>query len=218
VCLGPGRLFTVRRAGSWCTGRGARAGPLRVQPEVSRCPSGCAHAPSSRGVRLYKHLDSALPHRPCVRPCPTRWICTSVFEPSSPIPSSCRRAVWNTFPPFGTCLVIGIQRAGRRRPPTATGPGRGRMDRSGRGDCLVLHESRDNSHPSRWMRSTVYRTVTAVWNIGPRTRTDGPERLRRPSHPPDFQGGPNAREHGSCHVRHHPLMGATADVDRCGSV
>jgi hypothetical protein len=34
---------------------------------------------------------------------------------------------------------------------------------------------------------------------GLRTRTDGPDRLRRPSrsHPPDFQGGPNAHEHGS---------------------
>ncbi len=31
------------------------------------------------------------------------------------------------IPPFGTCLVIGIQRAGRRRSPTATGSGRGRM-------------------------------------------------------------------------------------------
>jgi hypothetical protein len=52
---------------------------------------------------------------------------------------------------------------------------------------------------------------------GLRTRTDGPDQLRRPSHPPDFQGGPNAHEHGSCHVRHHPLMGM-ADVNRCGSV
>jgi hypothetical protein len=52
---------------------------------------------------------------------------------------------------------------------------------------------------------------------GLRTGTDGPERLRRPSRPPDFQGGPNAHEGGSCHVRHHPLMG-TADVNRRGSV
>jgi hypothetical protein len=48
------------------------------------------------------------------------------------------------------------------------------------------------------------------------TRTDGPDWLRRPSHPPDFQGGPNAHERGSGHVRHHPLMG-TAEIDRCGS-
>jgi hypothetical protein len=82
------------------------------------------------------------------------------------------RTVCNIFPPFGMCLVIGIQRAGRRRSPAATGSGRGRMDRIG---------------------------------------------LGRPSHPPDFQGGPDAREHGSCHVRHHPLMG-TADVNRRGSV
>jgi hypothetical protein len=49
------------------------------------------------------------------------------------------------------------------------------------------------------------------------TSTDGPERLRRPSHPPEIQGGRNAHEHGSRHVSHHPLMG-TADVNRRGSV
>jgi hypothetical protein len=75
--------------------------------------------------------------------------------------------VCNIFPPFGACLVIGIQRAGRRRSPTATGSGRGRMDR-------VPSESRDDSHPSRRMRSTVYRTVTAVWSVGLRTGTGGP--------------------------------------------
>jgi hypothetical protein len=43
--------------------------------------------------------------------------------------------VWNVFPPLGTGLAIGIQRAGRRRrSPTATGSGRGRMDRSGSAD------------------------------------------------------------------------------------
>jgi hypothetical protein len=52
---------------------------------------------------------------------------------------------------------------------------------------------------------------------GLRTGTDGPDRLRRPSRPPEFQGGPNAREHGSCHVRHHLLMG-TADANRCDSM
>jgi hypothetical protein len=80
--------------------------------------------------------------------------------------------VCNIFPPFGTCLVIGIQRAGpgRRRAPDGYGLG---------------------------------------------TRTDGPERQRRPSHPPEFRRGPSAHEHGSCHGRHHPLMG-TADVNRCG--
>jgi hypothetical protein len=31
------------------------------------------------------------------------------------------RGVWNIFPPFGTCLVIGIQRAGRRRSPDGYG-------------------------------------------------------------------------------------------------
>jgi hypothetical protein len=49
------------------------------------------------------------------------------------------RSVWSIFPPFGTCLVLGIQRAGQRRapvgPPTATGSGRGRMDRSVSVDC-----------------------------------------------------------------------------------
>jgi hypothetical protein len=49
------------------------------------------------------------------------------------------------------------------------------------------------------------------------TRTDGQDRLRRLSHPPDFQGRPNPHLHGSCHVRHQLLMG-TADVNRCGSV
>jgi hypothetical protein len=29
---------------------------------------------------------------------------------------ACARAVWNLFPPFGTCLAIGLQRAGRRLP------------------------------------------------------------------------------------------------------
>jgi hypothetical protein len=52
---------------------------------------------------------------------------------------------------------------------------------------------------------------------GLRMRTDGQDRLRRPSHPPDLQGGPNPHEHGSCHVSHHLLMG-TADVNRCGSL
>jgi hypothetical protein len=77
----------------------------------------------------------------------------------------------NAFPPFGACLVIGIQRAGRRRSPDGYG----------------------------------------LW-----TRTDGPERLRRPSHPPEFRRGTNACEHGSCHIRHHPLM-STADANRRGS-
>jgi hypothetical protein len=90
--------------------------------------------------------------------------------PRTPSRPGAARHFWNIFPPFGTCLVIGIQRAGRRCSPTATGSGRGRMAR----------------RPSR-------------------------------SHPPDFQGGQDAHEHGSCHVRHHPLMG-TADVNRCGSV
>jgi hypothetical protein len=80
--------------------------------------------------------------------------------------------VWNAFPPFGTCLVIGIRimGAGPQRAPDGYGLG---------------------------------------------TRTDGPERLRRPLHPPEFRSGTNARERGSCHVRRHPLMG-TADVNRCG--
>jgi hypothetical protein len=44
---------------------------------------------------------------------------------------------------------------------------------------------------------------------GPGTRTDGLERLRRPSHPPGFPRGTKARGGGSSHVRHHPLMGTT---------
>jgi hypothetical protein len=55
--------------------------------------------------------------------------------------------VWNIFPPFGTCLVIGIQRAGRRRSPTATGSGRGRMDRIGSADRYIPRTSRaDRMH------------------------------------------------------------------------
>jgi len=57
------------------------------------------------------------------------------------------RGVWNIFPPFGTCLVIGIQRAGRRRSPTATGSGRGRMDRIGSADRHIPRTSRaDRMH------------------------------------------------------------------------
>jgi hypothetical protein len=51
-------------------------------------------------------------------------------------------SVWTVFPPFGTGLGIGLRRAGRRRtPPTATGSGRGRMDRSGSADGHVPRSS-----------------------------------------------------------------------------
>jgi hypothetical protein len=69
--------------------------------------------------------------------------------PRTPSPSrpGAARRFWNIFPPFGTCLVIGIQRAGRRCSPTATGSGRGRMDRIGPADRHIPRTSRaDRMH------------------------------------------------------------------------
>jgi hypothetical protein len=62
-------------------------------------------------------------------------------------PTAAVLPVWNTFPPFGTCLVIGLQRAGRRRSPTSTGSGRGRMDRIVSADRHIPRTSRaDRMH------------------------------------------------------------------------
>jgi hypothetical protein len=130
-----------------CLGRRERDRPPVARTEPGRvglagalpvCFSGCRSPTRSLVVaRPIRHSPSA-PHVIRLRAVDPYMTRTATQMRRAPACGECaeggqgqetghRSGVWHIFPPFGTCLVIGIQRAGRRRSPTATVSGRGRM-------------------------------------------------------------------------------------------